>query len=210
MFSNPFARRALRLALGALVLWTGAALYQGVAHSEEDEPPPGGTLPPEVLERITPGPQHRHMGWYLGEWTTATHMTMPGMPAAPPSKGTCTYSWLIEGRWMMSRMKGSLMGMPMEWVHVHGYNNMTKSYETIGFDSMSTDAKIAYGNAVTPDGKTFAFQGMMNEFLTGQIKKPFRTVITERDDDHFDIGIWDPEIGPNGAEVLRIEFTRVK
>ncbi len=150
------------------------------------------------------------MAWYLGEWDVAIKMTMPGMPDMPPSKGTCTYSWLIEGRWMMSRMSGSMMGMPIESVHIHGYNNMTMSYETIGFDSMSTDAKVAYGNKVTQDGKTYGFQGMMNEWLTGQIKKPFRTVITERDADRFDMGIWDPEIGPNGAEVIRMEFTRKK
>jgi len=133
---------------------------------------------------------------------------MPGGMEMPPSTGTCTYSWLIEGRWMISRMKAPMMGMPMEWAHVHGYNTMTKTYETIGFDSMSNDAKVSRGNKVTQDGKTFGFQGMMNEWTNGQIYKPFRTVMRKLGEDKFELEIWDPEIGPNGMEVMRFTYTR--
>lgn len=174
------------------------------------EEAPRGDMPPEVMARITPGSQHSDMAWYLGNWSVSLRMTMPGMEELPPEEATCRYEWLIDGRWMMSRMKGTMMGAPVEWVHVHGYNNMTLNYETIGFDSMSTDAKVSHGNPVTPDGKTFGFQGVMNEFLTGQILKPFRTVVHQRSDDRFDLEIWDPEIGPNGAQVILMEFTRAE
>lgn len=176
----------------------------------EPEASQDGALPPEVLARITPGLQHQGLAWYLGEWTTASRLTMPGMPEMPPEKGTAKFEWLIDGLWMMSRAKGTLMGRPIEMVHVHGYNKMTMNYETIGFDSYSTDAKFSYGNPVTPDGKTFGFQGFMNEYLTGQVNKPYRTVQTRRGEDRFDLEIWDPEIGPNGAQVIVMEYTRVK
>jgi len=169
-----------------------------------------GGMPAEVLARITPGKQHADMAWYLGDWDVSIKFTMPGMPAMPASKATCHYEWLIDGRWMMSRMKGSLMGSAAEWVHVHGYNNMTMSYETIGFDNMSTDTKVSYGNAVTQDGKTLGFQGTLNEYLNGQIYKPFRTVQQRTGDDSFDLQIWDPEIGPNGAQVILMQYKRAK
>lgn len=172
--------------------------------------PQSDQLPPEVLARITPGPEHAQMARYLGKWDVELRMTMKGMEGMPVEKATCTYEWLIEGRWMLSRMKGSMMGTPAEWAHVHGYNNMTKSFETVGFDSMSTDTKISYGNAVTPDGKTMGFQGFMNEWLTGQIQKPFRTVQKPGAGEGFHLEIWDPEIGPTGMEVMRMTFTRAR
>lgn len=198
------------IALPSLVAITlGLAAGRSTPMSAQDDTP-WGAMPPEIMARITPGPQHSAMAWYLGDWTVALRMTMPGMPQMPPEQATCRYEWLIEGRWMMSRMKGTMMGAPVEWVHVLGYNNMTMNYETIGFDSMSTDSKFSFGNPVTKEGKTFGFQGVMNEFLTGQINKPFRTVLQQRGDDRFDLQIWDPEIGPNGAQVMLMEFTRAK
>lgn len=193
------------VALSGVALW-GAAQFEGVAVSEE--PSPGAGMPSEVMARITPGPQHAEMARYLGKWDVSISMRMPGAPHVEPAKGTCTYSWLIEGRWMMSRMEASFMGAPAVWVHIHGYNNMTLNYETVGFDNMSTDAKFSYGNPVTQDGKTMGFQGFMNEYMNGQIKKPFRVVAVHREADRFHLEIWDPEIGPNGTEVMRMEYTR--
>lgn len=204
---------ALRLSAVALAAALGVAVLSGgLAISDEKSPDGIPGMPPEINARITPGPQHAEMAWYLGDWDVEMKVTAPGTPPemAQPTTGTCTYSWLIEGRWMMSRTKGTMMGMDIQWAHIHGYNNMTKVYETIGFDSLSTDAKVAYGNKVTQDGKTFGFQGMMNEWMNGQIHKPFRTVIRQLGDDRFELEIWDPEIGANGAQVMHWTYTRCK
>ena len=181
---------------------------RGAPTQEQDSP--FGKLPPEVLARVTPGEQHAGMAYYLGDWDVTFRITMAGMDGMAPTQGTCSYEWLIDGRWMLSRMKGSMMGTAMEWVHIHGYNNMTMNYETIGFDSMSTDTKFSTGNPSTQDGKTFNFFGTMNEYLTGQINKQFRTVTHQRSADRFDLEIWDPEIGPNGAKVMQFEYSRKK
>ncbi len=182
---------------------------RGATARIQDESP-FGELPDEVLARVTPRAEHAGMAYYLGDWDVVFRITMAGMEELPTSEGTCHYEWLIDGRWMLSRIKGTMMGAPVEWVHVHGYNNMTLNYETIGFDNMSTDAKLSTGNAVTPDGKTFGYFGTMNEYLTGQINKQFRTVMHQRGADRFDLEIWDPEIGPNGAKVMQFEYTRAK
>lgn len=163
---------------------------------------------PEIEARVNPGEQHESLAWFLGDWDVAIKFTMPGMPEMPASKGTCHYEWLLEGRWMKSHMKGSLMGTEAEWVHIHGYNNMTMNYETIGFDSMSTDAKVSYGIPVTPDGKAIGYQGTMNEYLNGEINHPFRTNQVRTGDDTFRIEIWDPAIGLSGAQVMLFEYTR--
>lgn len=205
--------KASRLCLVVLAAGLGvAALSHRLALGEDEAPSGKPDIAPEVLERITPGPQHAEMAWYLGTWDVSMKTTMPGMPPemAKPIAGTCTYEWLIEGRWMISRSHGEMMGMPVQWAHIHGYNNMTKVYETIGFDSLSTDAKFATGNKVTEDGRTFGFQGMMNEWMNGQIYKPFRTIIRQTDDDHFVLEIWDPEMGPHGTQVMRWDYTRRK
>ncbi|MCB9901387.1 MAG: DUF1579 family protein [Planctomycetes bacterium] len=192
----------------ALALGLGlGAIGANVAVGGDDAPANPMGLPPEVLARLKTGPEHKEMAWYLGDWDVSIAMKMPGMEM-PPTKGTCTYSWLIDGRWMMSRMSAPMMGMPMEWVHIHGYNTMTKTFETIGFDSMSNDAKVSRGNKVTQDGSTYGFQGMMNEWMNGQIYKPFRTVIRKLDPNTFELEVWDPEIGANGMEVMRFTYTR--
>jgi hypothetical protein len=166
-------------------------------------------MPPEMLARITPGPQHAGLAWFLGDWEVESRLVLPGAEGLAPDRSTCRFEWLIEGRWLLSRMKGTLMGAPVEWAHVHGYNNLTQNYETVGFDSTSTDAKITLGHPLTQDGSTLAYFGTMNS-VGGRVNKPVRIVQERLDEDRFQSELWDPELGPQGTLVVRSIYTRAK
>ena len=185
-------------------------LFNKVASSEDDAPPSMPGLTDEMKARITPSKGHEKLEYFVGNWTYESKFTMPGMDKMPAEKGTEEVESVLGGRYTMSRRKGSVMGAPFEAIALTGYNNMTKSYEVVVLDNMSTDMKIGYGNVVARDGNTMASNGRMCEYMTGQTKKPWRSVTKIKDADHYTMEVWDPEIGADGMKVFELRYTRVK
>lgn len=193
-----------------LCLAVGFLLFSNVASSDDEAAPSMPGLTDEMKARITPSEGHKRLEYFVGNWTYESVYTMPGMDKLPPEKGTETVESVLGGRYNLARRKGTAMGAPFEAIAFNGYNNMTKAYEVVVLDNMSTDMKIGYGNVVSKDGNTMASDGRMCEFMTGQTKKPWRSVIKIKDADHYTMEIWDPEIGATGMKVFEMRYTRAK
>lgn len=87
---------------------------------------------------MTPGAQHEWMATMSGEWDAEIKTWMD--PSQPPliSKGSCTNTMIMGGRYMEYKFKGDFMGMPFEGQGVMAYDNAAKKFYSTWHDSMST------------------------------------------------------------------------
>jgi hypothetical protein len=195
----------ISLALAATVT-TGLTMTDLTAQTPAQDP-----AMQEMLAKMkavaTPGPHHKALGKYLGVWNVELALVMPGAPAQR-SKGTATYQWIIDGRWMSQRISGQLMGMPYESFSILGFDNYAKNHVAVTVSNADTAMIMSRGLVVDPTNKVSAVYGTLDEYTTGELHKPFKTVVREISDTRHVMEIWDLGIGDAGAKVLEFTFTR--
>jgi hypothetical protein len=161
----------------------------------------------EKAKRFTqPGPSHRHLERFVGEWTTESRLTMGGK-ASPAEMGTASGSWLMPGRWLRLSGSGRMMGMAVETFHVLGYDNFKQSFVTTTVTSVDTAMLRAEGD-LTPDGKALITYGTLDEYLTGEHDKMVRYVWRFLSDDEIVLEIHDLPIGEVDTKVVETRFLR--
>jgi hypothetical protein len=159
------------------------------------------------MKSMTPGAAHKVLDGMIGTWDAKVKMWMN--PDGPPteSAGTSETKWVLGGRWVEQRFKGSFMNQPFEGIGYTGYDNVQKQYVGTWMDNMSTGAMVSTGRAL--DGKTFAFSSMMFDPMTG---KPagIEERVTVVDKDHHIMEMWGP--GPDGKvfKNMEIQYSRKK
>ncbi len=179
-------------------------LISGNALSGED---PLADAMAKAKKFTAPGKHHRELAYFIGKWDVETRMVMPGMKM-PPSKGTAEYKWLIPGRWISSEHKGMMMGTPHQSFSIHGFDNFKKKWVTTWVSTMDTAMNRSEGVIVDPTGKVTAQYGTLDEYLTGEHDKPFKTITRRVTNDKFEVEIWDLGIGEAGAIVIKQTFAR--
>jgi hypothetical protein len=172
-------------------------------------------MPPEMqeayaayLELQQPGEHHERLASWLGEWDCEVNVMMD--PAAPPvqSRGSATFSWLHEGRWLKQEFRGEMMGEPFTGFGISGYDNYRKQYVDMWVDSMSTSMMTMRGSTM-PGSDVIAMFGEMDEPMTGEIGKTVRNIITFHSDDHATFEMQEVMYG-EPFTVMRIEYRRRK
>lgn len=155
-----------------------------------------------------PGEHHKLLERFLGTWDSEARFAM-SPPNAKPDKGTMTYSWLMEGRWLKGESNGTLMGLPVRTFTVMGYDNFKMSYVTSWVNSFDTAMTTAEGD-LDPGGKTLISYGTLDEYLTGENDKMVKYVWRFVSDDEIHLEVHDLPIGENNAKVLDFTFRRRK
>jgi len=127
-------------------------------------------------ESATPGPAHKLLDQFIGEWNVASKWWMD--PAAPPmeSKGTSSARWILGGRFIQDDFNGEFMGKPLKGLGLTGYDNFKKKYNSFWADEGGTAMFTSTGTA-SADGKTFTFTGPMDDPMTGEKDKNIKFVI---------------------------------
>jgi hypothetical protein len=204
-------RTALAFVTGIVsVLLLGATIRPATfEHAEE----PGGQDPQAMKAKMAqaakltqPGPNHKVLERFLGTWTTASSFVMGGKKT-PPSEGTMTFRWIMDGRWLACEWKGSLMGRPYESFWVLGYDNFKQSFVITTVQNMDTAMLRSEGD-LTQDGKTLVTWGTLDEYLTGEHDKIVKNVFRFVDADHLTIEVHDMHIGETNTQVLDIGLAR--
>ena len=150
-----------------------------------------------------------HHAWlqrFEGTWDTETSVMMPG---AKPDKGVSTASWLIEGRWLQMRGKGSLMGMPSESYMLLGYDTFKKSFVTTMVSSLDNAMLRAEGD-IDPKSGSLLLYGTLDEYLTGEHDKMVKYAWRFPAEDRMVLEIHDLPIGEEHTKVVEITFSRRK
>lgn len=188
------------------------ALALGLPALAEQAPKPQQVDMAEMMQRAKqftqPGENHKLLARFLGTWDTELRITMPGAQA-PADKGSATFSWLMEGRWLKMESQGTMMGMPSQTFMILGYDNFKMSYVTTSVSSVDTALTTSEGD-LTPDGKSLVAYGTLDEYLTGEHDKMVKYAWRFLSDDEMALEVHDLPIGEHNTKVVEIRFKRRK
>lgn len=108
----------------------------------------------EVYQKLaTPGVPHKLFASLEGSWTTKTKSWTDLESPPLDMSGTCEQKMLFGGRFLHQEYHGDMMGEPFTGINILGYDNHTKKYVSVWFDSMSTGIYYFEGTA-SADGRT--------------------------------------------------------
>jgi Protein of unknown function (DUF1579) len=165
------ALRVMGMAVATIVMLVGHATAQD---KKEVTPPKAAETPVSA-----PGQEQDLLKRDVGVWDLTIESTME--PGGKPNvtKATETNT-LLGGRWLISDLKGELMGIPYHGHGVMGYDPAKKKYAGTWVDSMSTEISQLEG---TYDPKTKTMTSWMES--PGPDGKPMKMRSTSewKDDD---------------------------
>ncbi len=93
----------------------------------------------------TPGTPHKMMAAASGEWNEV--ITMWTNPSAPPETYTATAisEMVMDGRYQLSNITGTMMGMPFKGMSLMGYDNAKKIFTSTWVDNFGTGTMTLEG-----------------------------------------------------------------
>ena len=152
-----------------------------------------------------PGEHHKALAQTAGEWDIASSYWMdPSMPAEKaPAKSEI--KMILGGRYMFETFTMDSMGGPFEGNLIMGYNNITKEYESIWIDNMSSGMSYTSG---TSDGHgNYEMKGTKVDVRTPK-GRPFRMTTAQNEDGTVTFKMFDTD--HDGKEMLIMEnvYTR--
>ena len=165
----------------------------------------------EMMKKwATPGPEHQMLNRFIGEWETETSLMYLGQKMGS-SKGSATFEWLLDGRWVQQHSTGSMMGMPIESYSTMGYDKFRKNFVATTVSTMDTAMNRVEGD-FTQDGQTLIMYGSIDEYLTGELCKWVKGVYRFQGDDTIIFEIHDLAIGEGDqkTQVIEVKYTRKK
>lgn len=191
-------------------VWTIALLLAVPAIAGEPGAPPEMT-PAQMAEMEAymkagaPGPEHKMLSGMVGTYDVAVKVWQD--PSAPPdaSKATATRTMDLDGRVLVERFEGSMMGSPFTGLGMTGFDNVSREYWSTWMDSMSTGMMMATGAC---DAKhTCSFTGSWNDALKkGPVTMRVQSRWTSPTTEIFEM--YGP--GKDGKEMKTMEMTYTK
>jgi hypothetical protein len=157
------------------------------------------------MKAATPGEQHKNLNFFVGDWKTQTTMWMEGTETK--TEGTAHMEWAMDGRYVISKHSGSLMGMPFQGMGIDGYDNINSKYFSIWIDNMMT-SYMTFDGTASPDGKTFTYKGSMKEPSGKMVHHKMVSTVTGPDSFKFEM-FMSPD-NANEEKGMEILYTRVK
>jgi hypothetical protein len=220
---NPWIRLSGRAALAAGALFVAAfgccATLAAAQSARPADRNPDFTFkqpsPAELQEGMAlwqelgrAGIYHERLDYFVGEWDLTTKVWMQG-PEAPAqeSRGTASFRWLMEGRWLAQEMTGEMMGMPLRGFALMGYDNYRREYVGVWVDDMST-TMLTISGRLDQSGKVLAMYGEMDEPTSGELGKMVKYVTRIVDDDTHVFEIHDLAIGGDRTMVMEVTYER--
>ena len=159
-------------------------------------------------DACTPGAAHKDLARFLGSWDTETVILGMG-PEPTTTKGTAEWKWLFEGRWIQMTSSGELMGRPYHNQMIMGYDNFRQKYTTAGVDDLQTTLTTSEGN-FDQSRQALITYGKIDEPMTGEIEKTFKSVWRFDGPDKFTHEVHDLAIGETNTKVFEVVYTRHK
>lgn len=223
---SHFAHVLVAAVVGSAAAMAGYSATQPQEHQEGEHQPqeagaPGGEDMQAAMEAwaasMTPGKPHEYLKQFEGTWNTT--MRVYWDPSSPPieSKGTTTYTMILDGRFLEQEFKGQMQmpgedgqmqSAPFEGRGLMGYNNTRKQYVGTWVDNFTTAILYMTGD-VSQDGKTLTMFAEMDEPMTGEIGKTVKyTTRIESPDKHV-FEAWEVSYG-EPFKVFEIEYQRAE
>jgi hypothetical protein len=200
-------KRFSRPALSTLVLLGLLVLAPGVGAAQSSDAEVDVLALMKRAERFTlPGEHHELLDRFLGTWDSEFRLVSGGR-SGEPEKGTATFSWLIEERWLQMQWGGTIMGMPSQTFMLLGYDNFKMSYVSATVGNLDTALLVAEGD-LDPSGKALISYGTHDEYTTGEHDKTVKYVWRFLSEDEMRLEVHDLAIGEADTQVLDFRFVR--
>jgi hypothetical protein len=158
------------------------------------------------MEYATPGPQHKVLDALIGAWDAkSTFWTKPG---AEPivSGGSSEQTWVLGGRFVMQKFQGADASRAYSGMGFTGYNNASKTFESVWMDSEST-GMIRTSGTIDETGTVITQTGEYMDPLTHKMH-PLKYVTRLVNPTEMIFEMWEP--GTGGAEFKTIEVVYSK
>lgn len=158
------------------------------------------------MEYMTPGDMHKMLAKGVGNWKAKSTFWMA--PGGEPmnSEATATSEMIMGGRYLMSKMKGNMMGMPFEGMAIEGYDNAAKMFMSTWIDNMGTGIMFMTGKW-DETTKQVIYTGKMMDPMSGSWVD-VREVVTHVSDTEMKMEMFGP--GPDGKEFKNMEINYTK
>jgi hypothetical protein len=150
------------------------------------------------------GPQHTALAKYLGRWDV--DIALPRMTTH--SRGSAEYSWVIEGRWLGCRIKGTMLGQPFEEFTILGYDSYSQSAVEVSVESADNSMVLSRGSAADPKQSSSVLYGELDEYTRGSLHRPFKVVERWLSDHRHVTEVWD--LGAGETPIQKVTFTFTK
>ncbi|MEM7765192.1 MAG: DUF1579 family protein [Pseudomonadota bacterium] len=168
-----------RLIISAVLVLVAANVTSG--HHEEKSMPAMDeqAAMQAMMAAATPGQPHAGLAAMAGDFTAVMQMYMgPGEPMS--NEMTVKREMDLDGRVLVERWEGNVMGQPFKGLGRTGYDNVTNTFWSTWTDNMSTGV-ILFKGVADQATKTITMTGTSTHPVTGQPYK-MRSVATHNDD----------------------------
>ncbi len=202
----------LSVAFVAGVCFVGSFALAQDKPAGQDKPAAGGmddAMMKAFMEAGTPGPQHKAMEPMAGKFKYTSKMRMDPSQEWMTSEGDYEGELAMEGRYLLTQVNGSMMGMQFMGMGCLAYDNMLKKWVSAWIDSMSTGIMRSEG---TSDAamKVITFEGEMLDPMTKQMTK-YKYAFEVKSNDEFAMRMWSPNPADGKMfESMVINYTREK
>lgn len=206
-------RRTL-LASGTAVLVLAYFGSQAVSQDKGGVKPGGDDPMKAMMEAYVkmnaPGEAHQKLEPMIGTWDSQTKIFMAG-PDGPAmeSKGVTTNEWVLDGRFVLTRHKGQLMGLEHEGLGLTGYDTNRNMYVGMWADNVNSYLLTMKGTVDHKTGKVFTMYGEMDEPMLKVFGRWVKYVTRIVDNDKHVFEIYDLHAAED-YKVLEITYTRKK
>lgn len=113
----------------------------------------------KVAAAGTPGPAHRALDAFVGDWKAEVKCSMD--PDGPPnvSQATSKAKWTLNGHFVEEEFHGEMMGKPFTGRCLFGYDNTKRKFNSVWVDDLHTSMFTSEGKGdsgykvITLEGK---------------------------------------------------------
>ena len=153
---------------------------------------------------MTPGPDHQMLAAMVGEWEGDITMWMD--PSQPPQKstGTTKYESIMDGRYVVGKFTGMMMGMPFSGMDITGFDNALNVYQNVWIDNMGTGMMMTEGT-YDKSTNTVTYKGKM--VMPGGQKADVKNVIKIIDKDNTIFEMY-MDMGAGEMKSMEIKYKR--
>ena len=182
-----------------------AAAATAMSDKAKDVAQQSGVSPEDMqkmMQAIMPGPMHERLARLAGEWTTASTLTVAGMPPEE-TVGSAKIMMVLDGRFVHEDMQETMMGQPVRASHLWGYNNGSKKFESVWAYTMSTGLMTMTGET-KDDGRTIQWTAQFDN--ESGIRETLTVTHTFVSENEFSVELVGGKM-PDGSDGPRMKTT---
>jgi hypothetical protein len=200
------------------------ALFAALSAAQEKKPAKPATgigtpvageeaLPKNVVDEMTryttPGPQHRELSAFAGQWTSRTRVWEK--PEAKPVEfsGSAEYKMILGGRFLEVESRSQMNGAETRGLGIYGYDAFKEKYTFFYIHDGDTQALTGLG-ARDSAGTAITFSVAMDMPLAGEHAKLIRAVLRRVSANRHVFEMFEKYLDDREWKVLEIAYDRTR